>query len=612
MSEEPKNLPNDQMIGNIGVANWQVGLAMAVNETYSYANSTLFCALIAGYYRDYAQRYIRPCAQWMDGYVPALHQSGNTGILSTHIASKLISGLSKQITGEKLVLKLTSEKNEEALNDLKFASKWANKNQIHKAVKNAIGFAFGLGTSLLKANRRLSGDIWWEPVRFDNCYYLADFTGEVKDAKFLIRTYTDTREKHNTQYYLVEHRYWKEYKPEIKPVVLPDGLVQYQVIHKKGEKVPVVEYNVHRAQSQSLNNQMAARLTSRSSVGWEEIPAEIRKMIKEDFAVIRIDEPQLLGFMNLGVEALLNGEGDLSVPTGTNFGESMIFGIQDDLITYEVATSYLLRDMYNGKGTVFVPKSMSMGDISGGVATYVNAPAPASDEFRSDGSNVNKIAVPTGTPFNPAQTDNPFMGLDGNRYERIPGMSPEDQSALVQQFEVRAAEWQLIKENCLKNIAVKWGMSPKILSSFLAQGTAQMTATQIDSEDDISIAFINLHRSYFKEPINRLMETTLNYYGKKANVEIDFASPSLINKDRLLDRVTKELEAGLIDMEEAIRTLNPDLEEEKLQEKINIAVQHQQEMMMMRMTEMNASGGFGNNYDDLGGANLNGSTEPIQ
>lgn len=612
--EKTSNPVIDQQLGNIGVATWQVGLAAAVNETYNFANSSLFCAQIAGYYRDYAYRYVRVACQWLDGYVPTLHMQGQTGIISTRIAGKLISGLTTQTVGERLIPRLESKLDEETKGDLRFVSDWLKRNKVHKAVRNAIGFSYGIGTSLLKMNKRMDGDIWWEGVRFDNCYYLANFNGEVQDAKFNLRNYTDTRDKHNVQYYLVEHRYWKEYDPEIKPVALPDGTVQFQVVHKKGDRVPVVEYQVHRAQSQSYKNLMTSK--DKSSVSWAEIPLAIRKMIREDYATIRIDEPQLLGFTNLGVEALLNNEGDLSFPTGSNFGESMIVGIQDDLITYEVASSYLLRDMYNGKGTVYLPKSMSMGDIANSLGSLVNeGPTQGeidaqSGQIRIDGSNMIRSPVNIGSPFAPA--GNPLSGLDGDKFERMPGINPEDQSAIVQQFEIRAVEWQTIKENALKNIAVKWGVSPKILSSFLAQGTAQMTATQIDSEDDITIAFINAHRADFKEPINRLMETTMNYYGKKSNISLDFASPSLINKDRLLDRVTKELEAGLIDEEEAIRTMNPDLDEEKIQEKIDKYKARQQQMMMAQMYEMQQSGGFGNNYDDLGGANLAGSTEPMQ
>ena len=114
-------------------------------------------------------------------------------------------------------------------------------------------------------------------------------------------------------------------------------------------------------------------------------------------------------------------------------------------------------------------------------------------------------------------------------------------------------------------------MSPKILASYLAQGTAQQTATQIDSEDDMSIAFINLCRSYFIDALNKLLETTMNFYGKAANVTMRFASPSLVNKDRLLKRVEAELNDGLMDVEEAVRAMNPDLDEDSLRAKISKA-----------------------------------------
>ena len=356
----------------------------------------------------------------------------------------------------------------------------------------------------------------------------------------------------------------------------------------------------------------------RSSIGWSEIPNEIRKLIKEDYNLLRIDEPQPLGFANLGVEALLNDNGDISIPTGSNFGRGLIIPVVDDFIMYEVAESYAIRDMYNGKGTVYVPKNLSLGGLGGGMPINFNEsvpqdqqikPSPAEPgEYKFDGGNVGgnknpQAYIPT---FN-----NPLEGIQ-NKYETVPGVNPEDQSIVVNQFELRAQEWQLIQENCLKRIAVKWGMSPKILSSFLAQGTVQMTATQIDSEDDISIAFINQTRANFKPAINRLLETILNYYGYTHDVDIDFASPSIVNKDRILDRVIKKLQAGLIDIEEAIREINPDLDEESIQAKVNAAKQQQAMMMLAQQTEMNETGEFGNNYDDLGGENLKGSTSPLQ
>lgn len=558
-------------VENIGVSSFQTQLAQAVNDTYSYANNSLFYSIIPAYYRDYAVKYIRPACQWMDGFVPNIHNPV-TGIISTRIGSKLITGLTKQIVGEKLVFKLKDKNIADPTGDdtLQFASKWAEENNITKAVYSAVGFALGLGTSYLKINKTASGELWWEAVRFDNAFVLSSFRGEIRDATFLIRNYTDTREgKSNQQFFLCEHRYWKEYE---KPVMVKqkDGTVK--CLHRKGEKYALVEYRVHRALGTSANNLMPSNMES-SSINWEEIPNDIRRMIKSDYGTLRIGEPQLLGLSNLGVFALLNGEIDLSVPTGSNFGESMLVGIQDDLIAYELARSYQIRDMYLGKGTVYVPKGLTLGQC---------------------------------TPSSPAATV--LGGIGDGAIETIPGADPDKQSITVQQFNIRVAEWQTAMENALKSIAVKWSMSPKILASFLTNGQAQMTATQIDSEDDMSIAFIYHTRAYFKNAINQAMEATLNYYGRETNISIEFASPSLVNKDRLLERVIKERQEGLIDTEEAIRILNPDLDEATLQTKIDKAIQKEQEMMMMQMQPQDSSV-FGNE-PGLEGDAADGTTDP--
>ena len=548
----------DQPIDNIGVNKWLEGLALAVNQTYSFASNNLFYALIPSYYRTWGWRYCRVACQWLDGYVPSLHAGGVSGIISTRIANKLIVGLTKQIVGEKIIYRIADKKDREALDTLKWVYDWSKKANVKKAIFTGIGYSLGIGTSLIKLNVKNHRDIWWESVRMDNCYYLADFSNEVQEASFVIKTYVDTRDStkdssNKCQFFLVEHRFYEESKGKITK-----NESGYSVIEKKGDKIPKVEFKVFRVSGTSFNDIMSAR-GQEKGLNWEEIPECIRKMIKKDYSAIRVNEPQKLPFKTIGVEALLNGEQELGIPTASNLGESMIVGIQDDLLTYELASSYLIRDMYNGKGTVYLPKSLSLNDL---------------------GYN--------GVPIN-----NPLNNMPNSAVEMLKGVNPDEQKAIVEQFQLRASEWQLIKENCLRNIAVKWGMSPKILASFLAVGNAQITATQIDSEDDMSIAFIYHTRSYFIEALNRLLETTLNFYGKPSNIELSFASPSLINKDRILNRVLQKLEAGLIDLDDGIRELNPDLDEEAIQDKVERAKAQQQENLMNALNEFNDEGSFG-------------------
>ena len=569
MAEQEKS---ELVITNAGVPTWQTGISQAINETYNFANSSLWLGLLPAYYRDYAWRYLRPAIQWLDGYVPSLHQNGFSGIVSTRIGSKLISGYTKQVVGERLVFKPTDKTySTDTKNALNKISDWYEKNNVIKSIYAGVGFALGLGTSLLKINKASSGELWTEAVRLDNCFYFADFRNEVKEATFLIRSYVDTRkDKTNQQFYLVEHRYWKYYdKPDILKKL--DG--SYEVIHAKGDKVAMVKYQVHRVKGTTMNNVMPDNLES-ASLNWSEIPESVRKGIKENYSVLRINEEQELGLMNLGVFPLLNGEIDLSIPTGTNFGESLLVGVQDDMIAYELACSYMIRDMYLGKGTVYVPKSLSLGDVLG-----------------VDGAS------------NPS--DSVLNGVGESKIEMVKGLDPDKQTIVVQQFEIRVDQWQVAKENALKSIAVKWGMSPKILASFLANGAAQMTATQIDSEDDLSIAAINHTRSYFENAINDMIETVLNYYGLKANIKVGFSSPSLLNKDRLLERINKDLEMGLIVIEEAIREYYLDADEETLQTKIQKAKALQEQMQMAQLTEMNPDGTFGN---EPSGDELDGTT----
>lgn len=523
-----------------GMPKFVSGVALAVNQTYSMASGhSLFCALIPAYMKDYAYRYILPALQWLDGYVSGWHDS-ESGILSTRLASRLITGLTKQVVGEKLMFVYTDKDQSETNETLAFVGNWAQEQNVKKSVYSSIGWALATGTSVLKANVTADHKVWWEAVRIDNAFYSTDFRGNVQEASFLIRGYSDTRKERSTQqFFLAEHRYYETCDKPLLEENRETG--EIRVIRKKGERIPMVEYTVYRVNGTMQNNTMPTASMS-DGVPWEQLPYDIRHSISKDYGVM-VGKPQRLPFPELGVRIMTNGNIDLSVPNGQGFGESLIIPVISDLITYEYGYSCRIRDMHLGKGTVYQPKSLTMSDIAHDTAK-------------------NGI-------LNAYRNDSPI--------ELMKGVDPEKQKAIVQQFEIRAEEWQKVIDDALKGIAVKWGMSPKILASYLAQGSAQQTATQIDSEDDQSIAFINLCRSYFSEQINSLLELTMNFYGKPANVSVKFASPSLLNKDRLMKRVIEELNEGLIDVEQAIRELNPDDDEETLQVKIAKATKSHEE-----------------------------------
>lgn len=579
-----------------GLMQFQSALQMAVNKTYSYNNQTsLFSALVPTYMKDYADKYVLPCCQWVDGYVPEIHQP-DTGIVATRTASALISGMAKQVVGERPIFRSSSPSQDVGEDLVSYCYTLAKEGNFRQAIYGAVAFAMTCGTSLIKVNVAEDGSPWWEAVRLDNAYFKTDFRGRVTEAYFYINSYCDT--KNNDRFYIVEHRYYKT--QEFVKLYYNALNKTYVNGYPKGAKVPMVEYNVFRSGGKMLSN--IDRVSKNNGIPWEQLPHWIRETITNDYGALAIGAPKVLGTEDLGVQLCKDGELDISVPTAQCFGKSKIMDVQADLINYEFANSYRLRDAYLGKGTLYVPKSMSMGDV------MPNAVA----------SHGNMLSA---MPESPVQL--------------MRGIDPESQQAIVKQFELRVTEWQRMMDDSLKAIATKWGTTPKALSSYLSQGEAQQTATQIDSEDDMSIAFINQERSYFAEPFNRLLATTLKLVGKPVGAELTFGNPSLVNKDRLLARTEKEYAMGLIDLEEAVRQTNPDLEEDALKAKIDKAIARQKEMAQQALDFADMDGSkdeplfedephnnlkdgadteqlFKDNEDDTGGNNLKGTTNPTQ
>ena len=583
-----------------GLLQYTSALQNAVNKTYTYNNQTsLFCALVPDYMRDYATRYVLPCCQWVDGYVPEIHGSG-TGVISTRTASALISGMAKQVVGERPIFRSSAPTQDQEEDLVSYCYTLAREGNFRQAIYGAVGFAMTTGTSLIKVNVDEEGKPWWEAVRLDNAFFKTDFRGRVQEAYFYINSYDNT--KNDERFYIVERRfYWTA--DQLK-LFYNNINKEYTLAIPKGARVPMASYNVFKSSSRMLNK--TDYVNKGTGLPWEQLPKWLQVDIKADYGTLKIGVPKYLPISNLGVEICKDGELDLSVPTAQCFGKSKIMDVQADLINYEFANAYRLRDAYLGKGTLYLPKSMSMGDL----------------------------------PFNGAvaKQGNMLSALPETPIELMKGIDPEGQQAIVKQFNLRVAEWQKMMDDSLKAIATKWGTTPKALSSYLSQGEAQQTATQIDSEDDMSIAFINSERSYFVEPFNNLLRTTLELVGKPNAVELTFGNPSLVNKDRLLARTEKEYAMGLINIEQAIRQTNPDLEEDALRVRIEQAKERQKELasQVLDYTEVdsnepifedeepkqvahnNLKDGadtdqlFKDNEDDTGGNNLKGTTNPTQ
>ena len=171
----------------------QKSSSIVVNQTYSYINNTGFYALANPTYFQYYYRFVRRVAWWYDRYVPDFHNA-EQGYFSTGIGHAIVDGIANQIVGRKLLFQnVHKELDRSMVNDtLKRVDKWADDVNFTSKARTLTKYAGALGTSLLKTNVASDGELWVEPLRFDDFFFKCDFRGELQDVVCLIKSYTDT------------------------------------------------------------------------------------------------------------------------------------------------------------------------------------------------------------------------------------------------------------------------------------------------------------------------------------------------------------------------------------------------------------------------------------
>ena len=510
----------------------------AVNQTYSLSNSTVFYSLVNDYYKIYYDKVVKTCQQWLDGYVPSVHNTQNS-IVSTRIAAKVVAGCTRQLFGRGLVYTSSGKKTDKSA--LSFITKyWVPKAKLPSKVKTLIGYVLPLGTAALKTNRDASGDLWVEPLRLDYFYFTTNSQNKVVDIVCFIKAYKTT-DNSKENYCLCEHRYFTKVKEPFEKEI--NG-VNY--VFSKNKEVPVVVYEVYKINSTSNNNDLAKFKSNNTPVNYKSLPTEIKESIKNDYSVYKIGEETILPFEDLGIDLFLNEGGDITQPNSP-FGKPMLYDCIADFIEYDLEKSYSLRDLYNSKGIVGVPKTLSQSDFVG------NAETPL-ENYKSA-----------------------LSSLDLPSFEYIPGLDPDKQAPVVVQHQIRAKEHELKQNAILKSIATTIGLSPRVFASYLDNIYERRTAQQTKSEDDVVSEWVNTHREDYLYGLNKLIDRVLHYYGKVGEVQVKFANEGLINPERQLSVVGQKMQMNLIDIEDAIRELYPDLDEEQLKDKIERAKARQKQ-----------------------------------
>lgn len=522
-----------------------------VNQTYSYINNTGFYALANPIYYNFYSRFARRYAWWYDRYVPDFHNDTN-GIFSTGLAHSLVDGIANQIVGKKVLLQTAGKAQDKTISTetLKKAYKWADGCDLTRVVRTATKYAGALGTSLIKANIG-KGDIWAEALRFDNFFFECDFKGELQAVTCLINSYTDTLKEHEkpdksmenygndvnihleNKYFLVEHRFFKEKKELVKGKYVK-------------HKVPYVVYQVHRYTGNIINTMMWD-VSLRENYRWDSVPQNIRNAIRRDYGMVEVGKEQRLPFFEwLGCELVRYNDVDGSLAQQP-FGESILTNILSFLMAYDLAFSYFVRDLYQGKGIIFIAK-----------------------ELRTASSGNEAL-----------------NGLDESMITRVSSLLSDGKIPLDKvQFDLRVAEWREARNFIYENIASHLNISPSSIASYLSDNTAR-TAKEVSTESSATDNYIEIQRGCLSNPINHFLKGIGMYYGWADEIEIKFSKGGSQNVDTIIDRVIKLKQAGLIHPREALRQIMIDADEYEVEEAYEQLEQYNQEQQQLQQEQQN-------------------------
>ena len=534
---------NSKQFASLKYMNW------AVNQTFTYANNSQFYALVNPTYYDYYNRIVRLNLEWFDGYVLGFHNQQN-GIMSTRIATALVNGIIGNVFQKKLVFDRVDKTSDyKALDKL---NEWMEKDNFLGKVKLASKYSGASGTSVIKLNQSYK-DIYTQPLRQDQFFYETDFQGNITKITTFLKAYVNvfntTDEDKEQNFFVVEKRY---YSTDIDiPTRVENLNGEIKTYYKKpSEPVPVVEYKVLYYQGRMFENSMASK-ARQQTLSFHDLPKGFKDIIKKDFTALRFDTPCLLPFKDLGCYVLqINGQ-DPTIPNGM-FGASFLTDIRSCLVEYELICAYALRDLYNSQGRIGIPKSLSMNDVNG--------------------QGIYDISM--------------------SNYETFSG-DPDKQKPIITQFEIRANEWSVKKDDCLKKMATILGMSPKVIASYIKpRGGFGKTATEVENDEASSQTFIEDKRTNLIVCLNKVISTILKFYGYYQHISARFIEGENRMSPLQVKTIIFKYQQGLIDLKETLRELNPNATESEVDDLVLRARERQKEIASTEQLDIDNFGKY--------------------
>lgn len=524
---------------NYSVSDTQSAIANAIRTSKTYSQNDEFFACAPQVYQPYYFSIMRKNIQFYEGYVPGIHDNSD-GVYSTHMASAICGGLANKTVGSDISFRMGSGEGNQA--DLNYISHiWSKRVNFQTFARQAIEYSYATGVSLIKLNIDDKGNQYPSSVRGDLFVFSEDARGEIRDLKCLVKCYSSTMQE-GKSFLLLEHRYFKN---ETSKTLWTNSEGE-SFVFEDVKSMPYVTYEIVRAQVGTANKTNNSVWETSDRLEWKQVPDDVKEVVNKDYGCYKINRENRLPYKPdcLGAWLLKSNGYDGTCPN-MPFGKSILKDIWVELAEYDIYASFCDKDVNNGQGQVFTPKQYSIDNLGAINNQLVNQYGQV---------------MPTDIYEGAYRKVRNMQQIDGD---------PDKIKPFCNQFSLRANEWEKLQDNCLRRMAAKLHMSPKVIASFLGKEAVEKTATEVVNDDDSTIEWVKIQRSIFKPKFDELIEAVLSKEGRMGNVIVRFGSIGSKPRKQKLEEIAIMLKYHLTTREEAMREIYEEMDENQLNDLIN-------------------------------------------
>ena len=452
-----------------------------------WVNFSNYYANLSPYFINYMNTVIRQDVALATASSDGIgsHLSMNVGYAIKKAAVQLIKGNSLIFNGD--------DKATAFLSDI-----WSKKTKFKRTIAEAVDYTVTGGTSALKTDIDGRGRTSLSSFRVDRYYANTDSRGNVIEALFLLNMLSSQKSENSLcQYWLVEHRFYKDGKPYVIFKVHTNGGV---------------------AGSEPLPLMFGAGLPKRA------LSSNLLRIVAS--MGIELNIPMELPFKEgLGVRLLVNTDTNSVVP-GLNMGDPMLYGAEDLLWSLDTVFCGSVIDVLNGEGKVLAPKKFLTE-----VRELLNSHGFSVTDQRAEAWGEND---------------------DGLTYVSVE--HDKDFPPMSVQFEIRAEKYVAVFEWYLREIVAHTGFSPTSIFPFLSDNSAK-TATEVNAEENKTRATVESWHNTNLPEINNALEEVLYLEGFKGKATLQL-SDYIGNKLQADQNLRENYRAGAVPRDVFVKKIN--------------------------------------------------------